>query len=89
MSNNPSQERDSFVGLTSFHHVSGAAKSLKSSLVKSTCVKNVGDSKIEVIDGCGAEPSVLVHKLDEKIVKIEFQCSCGKSTHLDLEYDAE
>lgn len=89
MNEGASQGEDSFVGLTSFNHITTFVASAKSSLVKSSSVKDTGVAKIEVSDGDGSEPSIHVHKQGDKITKIEFICSCGKSTHLDLEYEGE
>jgi hypothetical protein len=83
------QEKDSFVGLNSFDHINTVAGSAKSMLLKSSIVRDAGIAKIEIIDGHGEEPSVLVHRQGDQIVKIEFKCSCGRSTHLDIEHDAE
>jgi len=89
MNNGAAHGRESFIGLNSFDHISTSIGSAKSSLIKSSSVKDVGSATIDIIDGNGTEPTVLVHKKGEQIVKIEFKCSCGRSTHLDIEHDAE
>ena len=78
-----------FVDYNSFEHISSRSDSTRSSIIKSTSVKEKGIAKIEVISGNETEPSIYIHRQDEKISKIEFICSCGKSTHLDLEYEDE
>ena len=78
-----------FVDFSSFEHICSSAHSTKSSVIKSTSVKDRGVAKIEIIDGESTEPSIYIHRQGERISKIEFVCSCGKSTHLDLEFDEE
>jgi hypothetical protein len=89
MNNGAAHGRESFIGLNSFDHISTSIGSAKSTLIKSSSVKEVGIAKIEIIDGNGVEPTIHVHKQGEEIVKIEFKCSCGRSTHLDIEHDVE
>jgi hypothetical protein len=78
-----------FVDFGSFEHISSSTQSTKSSIIKATSVSDKGIAKIDVIDGESAEPSIFIHREEERISKIEFVCSCGKSTHLDMEYDGE
>ena len=78
-----------FVELRSFEHVSSVAATTKSNVVKSASVKDGGTVTIEVIDGSGSEPTIHIHRVGDNISKIEFVCACGKSTHLDLEYEEE
>ena len=89
MSNESSSETNPFMDLSSFDHISTSVNSTRSSVIKSSLVKNTGTARIEIIDGGKAEPTIHIHRQDDKITKIEFACSCGKSTHLDLEYEEE
>jgi hypothetical protein len=89
MSSDSSHGKDSFVGLNTFNHINTSIGTAKSSLLKSSAVKHVGIAKIDVLEGKDAEPTVFVHRQGDAIVKIEFICSCGRSTHLDIEHADE
>lgn len=79
----------SFTDLATFQHVATTSSSTKSNIIKSSTVHAGGKATIEVLDGNHSEPTVFIHRDGERILKIEFTCSCGKSTHLDLEYEGE
>lgn len=80
---------NTFTDLASFTHIASASVSTQSSIIKSSRVKLEGSTIIEVLDGHEVEPTVYVRREGDKVVRIEFLCVCGKSTHLDVEYDAE
>jgi len=83
------EQSNSFTDLGSFQHVATSSSSTKSSVIKSSTVHAGGKAVIEVLDGNHSEPTIYIHRDGERILKIEFTCSCGKSTHLDLEYEGE
>jgi hypothetical protein len=89
MSAGSTSDSAGFVDLSSFSHVDTSVTSAKSSVIKSPLVRNNGVAKIEVLDGNKTEPTIHVHRQNDKITKIEFICSCGKSTDVDLEYEDE
>jgi hypothetical protein len=89
MNSSPSERNSSFVDFLSFDHINTEKTSTKSSIIKSSQIKQSGVSKIEVIEGTQSEPTVLIRRQGERIEKIEFVCTCGKSAHLDLQYEEE
>jgi hypothetical protein len=83
------EHANTFTDLAAFQHVATPSAATKSSIIKSSEVSVGGKAIIEVLDGNHSEPTVYIHRDGDKILKIEFTCSCGKSTHLDLEYEGE
>ncbi len=79
----------SFVDLMSYDSLKTRSESVQSSVIKSSYVRNEGAAKIELLDGCRTEPSVYIHRQGDKIERIEFVCTCGKSTHVSLDYEEE
>jgi hypothetical protein len=88
MSNAP-KSTTSFVDLTAYENIRADAPRVSSCIIKSTAVKNSGVAKIEIIDGDQVAPRIQIEREGDKIKQIEFICTCGKSAHLDLEYDEE
>ncbi|HTY39059.1 MAG TPA: hypothetical protein VMH23_18215 [Bacteroidota bacterium] len=84
-----SSNDNSFVDLTSYETVRTKAQRINSSIIKSTSVKDAGVARIEIIDGDQASPRIQIQREGDRIKQIEFVCPCGKSAHLDLEYDEE
>ena len=88
MSNAPNND-PSFVDLTAYESVRAAAPRVSSTIIKSAAVKNSGVAKIEIIDGDQMSPRIEIQREGDAIKQIEFMCPCGRSAHLDLEYDEE
>lgn len=86
---NATKNGSSFVDLTAYENIRAASRSISSSIIKSSSVKDNGVAKIEIIDGEQGAPSIRIEREGDKISQIEFVCSCGKSAHLDLEYEEE
>ncbi|MCX6135340.1 MAG: hypothetical protein NTU47_16160 [Ignavibacteriales bacterium] len=84
-----SANNSSFVDLNAFESVRADATRTSSSIIKSTAVSNAGVAKIEIIEGDQGAPTIQVQREGDRIKQIEFICSCGRSAHLDLEYDEE
>jgi hypothetical protein len=78
-----------FVDLNAYENIRATSSHVRSSVIKSTVIKDAGVAKIEIIDGEKGSPAIQVQREGDKIKQIEFICPCGKSAHLDLEYDEE
>jgi hypothetical protein len=89
MESESKQPTNGFLDLASFVRVTPRASINKSSVIKSSFVKDDGNQKIEILDGDSTEPTIHIQRTGEKIEHIEFICPCGKSSHVTLEYDQE
>ncbi len=76
-----------FVDLLSYDNVKSKSVRHRSNLIKSASILERGAAKIEYMDGEHTEPSIVVHRQDEKVARIEFICSCGKTSTISLEYE--
>jgi len=83
------EESNAFIDLASYQHIDTASVTAKSNIIKAEEIKSTGGAMIDVMEGNHEEPTVFVHRKGDQVVKIEFVCSCGKSTHVDLEYEGE
>ena len=88
MSNSP-KDSSSFVDLTAYESVRTQSLRVSSTIIKSAAVKDSGVAQIEIIDGDQVAPRIQIQREGDTIKQIEFICTCGKSAHLDLEYDEE
>ena len=89
MAEEQAQKTESFVDLLSYDNLKTNTESTRSSIIKSSLIRDAGVAKIEIIDGNRVEPSIFVHRKGDRIEKIEFVCTCGKSSHVAMEYDEE
>lgn len=80
---------NAFVDLNAYENIRATASKVSTSVIKATVIKDAGVARIEIIDGEKGAPTIQVQREGDKIKQIEFVCPCGKSAHLDLEYDEE
>ncbi len=86
---NPSHSSSNFVDLTAFQSIQATPSAATSSVIKAGAIRNAGVATIQILDGEPGTPTIQVQREGEKIRQIEFVCTCGKTAHLDLQYDEE
>ena len=84
---NPTDE--SFTDLSSFEAVVPCRSERNGNVIKGPNMVAGGVRVIEMVDGVGDRPSIVVHRVDERIESLEFICKCGRGTLVRLEYDGE
>ena len=78
-----------FTDLSSFESIRVEEFSQIGNVIKGDRVVSSGAHAIELHEGAGDHPSVVVHRNGERIERIEFLCQCGHGTSVTLEYDGE
>ena len=80
---------NTFVDLAAFERVQPTQQAPRGNMIKGSCVVTRGIQKIEVSEGIGEQPTVIVHKVGDVVESVEFVCKCGQTTILKMEYGGE
>jgi hypothetical protein len=89
MSDEKPGKSNTFVDLASFESVKPVPKGNQGNMIKGSCVVARGIQKIEVSEGEGEQPTVVVHRVGDVVESIEFVCKCGQTTIIKLDYGGE
>ena len=89
MTDENTEKKNAFVDLASFESVQPTKRRNQGNMIKGSCVVTRGIQKIEVSEGEGEQPTVIVHRVGDVVESVEFVCKCGQTTVLKLEYGGE
>jgi hypothetical protein len=78
-----------FTDLLAYNKVDMGRSHSAQNVIKSSHVVNNGVQQVSIPSGNSDEPTLLIHRDGERIISVEFQCKCGRSTSVRLEYDEE
>ena len=86
---NPESNDQQFTDLLAYNKVDMGRSRSAQNVIKSGHVVKNGVQQVSLPSGDADEPTLLIHRDGDQIVSIEFQCKCGRSTSVRLEYDEE
>jgi hypothetical protein len=78
-----------FTDLLAYSKVDMGRSSSAQNVIKSSHVVKNGVQQVSLPSGDDDEPTLLIHRDGDQIISVEFQCKCGRSTSVRLEYDEE
>lgn len=89
MSSRSEAQEHSFIDLIAYTKINVGQHRVRGNVIKSSEVLSAGSHVVEVESGDEAKPSFLIHRNGGIIEKVEFICSCGKTTVLSFDYADE
>jgi hypothetical protein len=78
-----------FTDLLAYNKVDMGRSNSAQNVIKSDHVVKNGVQQVSLPTGDSDEPTLLIHREGDQIVSVEFQCKCGRSASVRLEYDEE
>ena len=78
-----------FTDLLAYNKVDMGRSNSAQNVIKSSHVVKKGVQQVSLSTGDSDEPALLIHRDGDQIISVEFQCKCGRSTSMRLEYDEE
>lgn len=83
---NEEQGASGFVDFVSYKQMNVVPKGVNGSLIKANMVACTGVRAIAVNIADDEQPTIITHSEDDVIVAVEFQCKCGCSATIGLDY---
>ncbi|MFA6540983.1 MAG: hypothetical protein WCT99_05210 [Bacteroidota bacterium] len=80
---------DQFIGLTDIPHSNEKLRKADGNILRNVTLQPMTFNELSQHSHDAGEPTVRVVRDGEKIVSIEFQCSCGSSKTLNVDYEDE
>lgn len=83
-----SDGKDNFIDLASYRKIDASRKP-RGNIVKASRIIMEGVEQVGTPGDGEDQPTVVFHRVDDKIVSIEFSCKCGRSALVSIDYEQE
>ena len=80
---------DQFIGLTDIPHPGEKIRKVDGNILRNVSMEPIIFNELSNHSQEADEPTVRIVREGEKIVSIEFHCSCGSSKTLNVDYEEE